>query len=253
MPDLDHHEERVRDWLPGWWRYHRTTMYHEDWPDLTENETEHWAELLAGLGIHDQAASEPSKRLLFQASRWCLEHAPHSTVRSQMAKVREAVTALRAAATAAEPRPALDRDAAAEASRDCPDCGGTGLAVRYVARAKTARGGPIESQPVPVYDHTGQVVRRIAPARTVCLVLTCVCPLGHWIERQHRASGTGGDRSRPAARLPRLADHPVLQCGPGPAPWREDHRPDTPWRYRTGIAPPGCPEPLQAQFNPGPY
>jgi hypothetical protein len=73
------------------------------------------------------------------------------------------------------------REAAELASKDCDDCGGGGLAVRW--RQKSA-----------------------VPGKPPTIALYCTCPMGRWIERAHRERSPEVRR-----RMCDLADHPWLR------------------------------------------
>jgi hypothetical protein len=73
------------------------------------------------------------------------------------------------------------REAAELASKDCYDCGGGGLAVRWRQKSAGHPAGP-------------------------AITLYCTCPMGRWIERAHRERSPEVRR-----RMCDLADHPWLR------------------------------------------
>jgi hypothetical protein len=181
---------RVEEWFGEWLERHARRHPRDDWPPPGDDLYRGWIGNFVLHGVVEDVAEEASVRLMAAPPRWLGEHV-QATLDAARAIFRER----------AERQAGHDpssRESALLASRDCPDCGGGGLAVRW--RHRSAGPG-------------------VLPA----IVLYCTCPHGRWLERTHREHAPDVRR-----RLHDLADHPWLQLGP--VAWQDG--PDNRHRYQ---------------------
>jgi hypothetical protein len=148
----------VRDWLGGFLERHRARFSPHDWPaPAAEEESREfmlgWLSMLSRNGVTEQEADVASCRLMETPPNFRREHAP---------MVLEAVKQLRAERHQGNDASASStRDVAKLASRECPHCGGEGLATAF--------------HPWPNPED------RVAPTAAAY----CVCAHGRWIKKNH--------------------------------------------------------------------
>lgn len=183
-----------RDWFDGFVLRHIDRNPRADWPPA---DSEHWAVLQREFlrhGVREEVANAASENMAAASGfKYLGDH-----IALLMSNVK-----LVWASSEIPGEPPIERSDAEAQSRNCPDCHGNGLTIRY--RHKSL---------VPGADRT--------------ITLYCTCTAGRWIERNHR---TKSPEIR--ARIHDLADrqHEFLQryaCG-----WSDT--PDNPWCY-----PPEC-------------
>jgi hypothetical protein len=162
----------VHDWIFDFVGSVQEVIPRHDWPEVG---SDFWA-VMERAFVRDGVKRGAAERALFTVA----ENAPPYTDRIRASLIEVArtyqVQANREAALEGDTS-SLDRDAAAELSRGCDECGGSGLTSRYV-RSRRAGG--------------------IVPVGFSCHL----CPLGRWIAKQW----IGKDGSRPVD----LADYPDL-------------------------------------------
>lgn len=193
---------RVADWFLGFVDRHFDRHPRPDWPRNRPRADGGNPEFYSGWlgnfirhGITEDAADEASMRLMADPPDYAERHIP--------ALIKLCRTIYHERAESGEGHATDSREAALLASRDCADCVGGGLTVRWRRRSP----GDLDA-------------RGNTPAASI--VLYCVCPLGRWIERAHRK-----DAPDVRKRLLDLADHGFLQLGP--VPWSADL--DNEYRY----------------------
>jgi hypothetical protein len=148
---------RVDLWFFDWLGRHCERHPRSDWPSTEDGRLFYggWLGVFVRHGITEDVADEVSVRLMDDPPKFVAEHIP--------ALVKAAREVFRERAAQGK-GPATDsREAALAASRECEDCSGQGLTVRYRQRSA---------------DPTGFVRPEV-----VCY---CRCAMGRWIERSHR-------------------------------------------------------------------
>lgn len=144
---------RVKDWIEGFLRRHKARFAPHDWP--AEDATEEWIEFLRGWitgfatrVVTEEEANAASIALASVPNRpkWRGEHLP------------AIIAQVEASRRASGNETGASREAVREASRDCPHCGGDGLATAWASRPD-----PLAS-PETVAAH-------------------CVCRHGRWIRQ----------------------------------------------------------------------
>lgn len=144
----------VRNWIDGFLERHKARFNPNDWPDAESSDemdeyVRCWVTAFVLKDVAEKEADEASRRLVLAPPNWRRDHIP---------AVVAAVEQLRA-----EKGPAAGaggtREAARSASRDCPHCGGEGLAL--------------------VWHRHPSPERRIAPTASA----TCICSHGKWIRK----------------------------------------------------------------------
>jgi hypothetical protein len=144
----------VRRWIGDFLARHRAKFNPSDWPaeDAAEENREFllgWITAFATREVTEAEADEASRLLVRTPPNWRREHVP-----AVLAKVDE----IRRQKGGGE---SSSREAAREASRGCPHCGGEGL--------------------TGIWSESPDDARRIP--RTASAY--CVCPHGRWIKRRH--------------------------------------------------------------------
>lgn len=166
---------KVDDWFFLFMQKHMARHPREDWPDHTTTAGEQfwvgWRSLFVKHGITEAIADEASTILMADPPKFVADHPP-AMVKLCQRLFREAQAAGGGDLTA--------REGALVASRDCWDCQGQGLTIRY--RHKSGEPG----------------------RRTITLY--CLCPYGRFLERSHAASSPDVRR-----RIYDLADYSWLQ------------------------------------------
>jgi hypothetical protein len=148
---------RVESWFMDWLGRHVIRHPRGDWPRADEGRLFYagWLKLFIVHGVTEAAADEASEGLMADPPRFHGDH-PRATLDAARAVLKREASHGRG--------PAVDsREAALAASRECEDCHGQGLTVRYRQRSA---------------DPTGRVRAGLA-----CY---CRCPMGRWVEKQHR-------------------------------------------------------------------
>lgn len=181
---------QVVDWFWEWAGRHKKRFPRGDWPPF---EDVFWAELLrlfVARGVAEEVAEEASQILFESPPKF-----PDAHPGALLARAREIWKARPPEFAAAN-----DRDAAHHASRECDDCRGEGVTLRYRRRS---RGTP------------GRDGRPVQPTVT-CY---CTCPMGRWVEKAHRErSPDVRKRHHDLADFPWLRGHEYRRPGDGPAP-----------------------------------
>jgi hypothetical protein len=165
---------KVEDWFGRWFERHAERHPRADWPRPSEAREfwRGWIGNFARHGMTEDVADEASRRLMADPPKFLGEHVP--------ALLNEAKAIWREQAERGAGRDPNSREAALDASRGCPECGGCGQTSRRFA-AESLSGG------------------------VVSLGLTCVCPYGRWLAAARQKSE---DRSwRDGLNL---AEHPEL-------------------------------------------
>jgi hypothetical protein len=172
----------VKHWIDGFLVRHRARFAPNDWPreEATDENREFlrgWITAFATREVTEAEADEASRLLVATPPSWRREHIP-----ALLAKVEE-IRKSRGGA------PTSTREAARDASRDCPHCGGEGLATAW-AEAQD----PAKRIPATVASY-------------------CICAHGRWIRRSHA--------ERDPAMLRRIPDFAAVQAGdvPGWLDW----------------------------------
>lgn len=147
----------IRDWINEFLDGHQARFDPHDWPEEDADDEQRefirgWVTAFNLKEVSRPEAEEASRRLALDPPNFRREHIP---------KVIAAVLALRAERGPRASGPS-SRDAALLASKDCPHCGGCGLAVAY--------------HPWP------DAAKAIAPTTAA----HCVCAYGRWIRRTHQ-------------------------------------------------------------------
>jgi hypothetical protein len=147
----------VETWFWHWLERHWDRHPRGDWPRADDSPAFYagWLKLFIVHGVTEAAADEASEGLMADPPRFHGDH-PRATLDAARAVLKREASHGRG--------PAVDsREAALAASRECEDCHGQGLTVRYRQRSA---------------DPTGRV--------RAGLVCYCRCPMGRWVEKQHR-------------------------------------------------------------------
>lgn len=168
----------VRDWFPDFASALVERSGRSDFPDPGSEYWADWQREFAREGVHWPEADAASSRVCNLPNLFINDYRP--MVMAEIKKVQ------RESASPSGLTGSLDE--AKFASKDCPDCGGSGHAIRYVhadilGRMKTAQGND-----VPV---------------GASFALPCSCPLGHHVSRGYAVDG-----KRPARRVD---EHPSLR------------------------------------------
>lgn len=175
------------DWLGGHRKRHHAFPLPEPDSDDGAEVYESWIAAFRHRGIMDEGvATEASRRLVGETIRFPREHFP------RLVEVAVGIYRERQPVASASNDPGSDRKAAETASRDCPECQGSGVAIRH----RRLSLGTADSEGRP---------------RTPHILLYCRCPLGRWFEAAHRK--TAPDVRR---RMYDLAEHPWL--------WGDEYR-----------------------------
>ena len=142
--------ERIRDWIEPFLVAHGERFKVHDWPfpgcDEYIDFVGDWIEAFAGLGVSQDESNRASRRLALNPPNWRRDHLP---------AVMATVKAMRA--DRGQDTSALTRESALSASRNCPHCGGGGLAP------------VVNRDPANKPPHCGS---------------HCVCPMGRWMRTQ---------------------------------------------------------------------
>jgi hypothetical protein len=146
----------VKEWIRGFLDRHKARFDPHDWPafDSSDENTEFvrgWITAFATRQVTEPEADAASRRLTVSPPNFRREHIP---------MVVQAIEQLRAERNPGIPAGGT-REAAKYASRDCPHCGGEGLATAY--------------HPWPSAEH------RVAPTSAAY----CICPHGRYIKHVH--------------------------------------------------------------------
>jgi hypothetical protein len=145
---------RIREWLPKFLKRHRGRFGPHDWPvDDTEEYREYsmlWITQFATREVTEAEADEASRSLGATPPNFRREHLP---------AVVGAIEAIRRQ-RGVQPG-AGTREVIRDESRNCPHCGGEGLATAWAAKPDVARKIP---ETVAAY---------------------CCCPSGRWVKRTH--------------------------------------------------------------------
>ena len=168
----------VKDWFADWLLRHQAIHRRDDWHDPRHSPLlETWQRSFVTHGLTEEVADEATDRLAEDPPAHVSDHLP-----KLLAAARAIFRRNSAESRGAEPD---SREAAAEASRDCADCAGQGLATRYRRhRDRDANGRPRNPEAIVAY---------------------CRCELGRWIAANHRR-----EAPEVARRIPDLAASPWL-------------------------------------------
>jgi hypothetical protein len=202
--------DRVEGWIGDFYVKHADRCPREDWPDAgTEAESsfiEAWKHAFVTRGVEHRFADLASLEMASDPPKFLDQHLP-ALVKASL-ELRRREDAGRGVAEVA-----ATVEAARLASRDCPDCEGSGLAIRHVhpdilGRAVTFGGGE-------------------APAGSA-VAYPCSCPLGRFVARGLRQPGQQADpltvdqyptlRARPV----RWSDRPDNRLRHHPARWDDE-------------------------------
>jgi hypothetical protein len=162
-----------RMWVTDFLKRHKARFAPPDWPvgDDLRIWTESWMEALDEIRATEEEADEASRHLKMGPPEYRRQHIP--LIVTQIQAIR------RASADAGCPMPD-SREAAVEASRNCPECGGAGATWRR-----------FEGEDGELYRFS----------------FGCGCPYGRWLLDRRRAD----DRApREIKAMPSLLDYPEL-------------------------------------------
>jgi hypothetical protein len=155
---------KIAEWFPRWFERHAARHPREDWPRLDDPQgREFWRAFMGNFatrGMVEDIADEASVRLMADPPKFLGEHLPALLVEAK------AIWRERADHGRGGHDPS-SREAAAFASRDCDDCCGGGLTIRWRKLSADER------------DEKGNV-------RSPVIVLYCKCAIGRWFEQAHR-------------------------------------------------------------------
>lgn len=151
-------DRRIEDWLPEFMEAHTERFPGLGWEKL---QPIYWGSLslmFTRRGVKEHEAHEASVRLVFD---------PPASIADHPVKLMAAVEAIwREAQAVGTDGVASNRDAAVAASRNCPHCGGGGLATVYRPARQTCPDIPDE--------RWARIPAQIAA--------WCVCSMGHWVK-----------------------------------------------------------------------
>jgi hypothetical protein len=181
--------DRVEDWIGEFYVKHTDRCPREDWPQAdTEAESsfiDAWRHAFVTRGVEHPLADAASLDMAGEPPRFLDQHLPTLVkLAMDLRRLRDAGLGLEVQAGTVE--------SASVASRDCPDCGGSGGAVRYVhedilGRIRTLGGN-------------------LAPLGSA-VAYPCSCPLGRLVARGLRQGGQ-------AAEPPTIDQYPRLRLRP---------------------------------------
>lgn len=186
---------RTEEWFGFWIDRHMERHPREDWPNPAEarNFWQGWLGNFVLHGVTEDVADEASARLMADPPRFLGEH-PKAVLDACRAIFRERSEAGRGG----DPN---SREAAELASRDCRDCVGQGLTVRY----RKLSAGTVDGQGRP---------------HSPAITLYCTCGMGRFLEKVHRDKHPDIRK-----RIYDLADHPFLWGDEYREPPRDDDPP----------------------------
>lgn len=173
----------VAHWFYVWLDRHFDRFPRGDWPGADEKPEFYrgWLGNFVMRGVTEDVADEASERLMGEPPEFVGQHIP--------ALLAMAAIIFRERAEANRDHPADSREAALLASRDCDDCLGMGLTLRYRRLSR----GECDARGMPKPDH---------------ITCYCLCPMGRWVEKSHRE---GDEASRDIRkRIYDLREHPWL-------------------------------------------
>lgn len=169
----------MNDWFLAWLDRHMDRHPRDDWPRVTDeggrNFYAGWRGNMIMKGVREEEAEAASIALMGKPPERYGDH-PAAIIRI----VEDLWKDMR---SRGEANPVDARDAAALASKDCGDCHGDGLTVRW--RVKSAKTCKTPEKPY--------------------IICYCLCPYGRWMEHAH--ARTAPDVRK---RIYDLKDHPWL-------------------------------------------
>lgn len=171
---------RVDQWFVGWLDRHMDRHPRSDWPRRDEKPDffRAWLGNFILHGITEEIADEASVRLVADPPKFLADHVP--------ALIETARAIWRERAERGEGHAPDSREAAQRTSKDCDDCGGQGLTIRW----RKLSLGTVGADGKP---------------RSPSITLYCRCPMGRWLERSHREHAPDIRR-----RIYDLEEHPWL-------------------------------------------
>lgn len=165
------------DWYPDWIAAHTGRFPRGDWPDSGAEFWDTLRHVFVTKGVTREVADAASKLLFEDPPQFATDHP-----KALLVKIREVWKTAPAEVAAFN-----DRDSAYRASRDCDDCRGDGLTLRWRWRSL----GTVDSQGRPHLPF---------------VMLYCTCPMGRFAEKVHRAKAPEIRK-----RIYDLADYPWLR------------------------------------------
>jgi len=145
---------RVRQWIGGFLKRHKARFDPRDWPPVEEAEdyrvfVEMWLTAFATREVVEAEADEASRALGPTPPNFRREHLPMVLATIEASRQRRGVQPVTST-----------REAARDASRDCPHCGSEGLAVAWAECPDAARRIPETVAAHCVCAH-GRFIRKI--------------------------------------------------------------------------------------------
>lgn len=205
--------DRVEGWIGDFFVKHTVRCPREDWPaPATEDESttlDAWKHAFVTRGVERRFADVASLDMAAAPPRFLSEHLPEL--------VRLALELRRAEDAVPGADPLTSLEAATIASRGCPDCGGSGGAVRYVHPG--------------IHGKVRTFGGHVAPVG-MAVTYPCSCPLGRFVARGLRQEGQASDPltvdQYPSLRMGRVSwsDAPDNRHRHRPESW--DHEWDMP-------------------------
>lgn len=199
---------RVEEWLPEFMRRHTARCHRHDWPtdedpdrpsENTRDFYDAWRHAFVTHGVEDRFADLASLEMAASPPAFLSEHLPMVLkLAAEYRRRHESGLGVNAEAASVE--------AATSLSRDCPDCGGTGGALRYVHQDILGKVKTFGGHPAPL---------------GYSVAYPCSCPLGKFVARGLRQPGQAADPLT-------IDQYPSLRL----RPVRWSDRPDCKYRYR---------------------